>query len=651
MKMKFSLKIVAMALVAIMCLGTASCGISGFMNSHPVEATVNDNENNPDANINGDIGSIGGADTSVSDSNTTTSTGNEEALFEELLKAIKASVAYDGAMTLSAVQSQRLTEGSENNDIKVIGTMGWDKATNRYFSTTEYKGSGSDASFGSYYSSTTSKLFTVDGILYTYKCDKSLDEGYSNEQYSKGAEDEITDEFEYFSDMIESFVGGVEKAKTYTELKTAFSKVFSEVKAKTEAEMKDGGEIKDGAMLTLVPTISIKKIDGEIVLSITSSMFISEMIDGMVIMTNCSSTYTRNIRCKDGKITGLDMVVDASAENTKKENSDNEDYYDTPAYTEPAWTAGEETVKDENINVKDEIAVPDNSWEDNGTVAPPIYHETVSATMPSENAGADHEFDNSETKYHSMTATPLYDTVKTSSSVKTSSNISLSYDIAYSFDQKGYDAITVKLPSPDEIYNANELDNYIEIEFTDGMVTERSFYEGEDPAEFFADIQEMTKWEYGYDSDYNEELGYIEIPYITIEHFYKDEDRVQVIDPKTITAEELRALDKIYVDYLVKDGHALVLSEYDHEYALSLEYEIVMSSPFGASMHDTIYKNVNLFYTDHPFILSYDGKITVNGVQKSEGEMMLESGKTYVITYTSIYTDKDVDIEDLIMDF
>lgn len=650
MKMKFSLKIVAMALVAIMCLGTASCGISGFMNSHPVEATVNNNENNPDANINGDIGSIGGADTSVSDSNTTTSTGNEEALFEELLKAIKASVAYDGAMTLSAVQSQSLTEGSENNDIKVIGTMGWDKATNRYFSTTEYKGSGSDASFGSYYSSTTSKLFTVDGILYTYKCDKSLDEGYSNEQYSKGAEDEITDEFEYFSDMIESFVGGVEKAKTYTELKTAFNKVFSEVKAKTEAEMKNDGKIKDGAMLTLVPTISIKKIDGEIVLSITSSMFISEMINGMVIMTNCSSTYTRNIRCKDGKITGLDMVVDASAENTKKENSDNEDYYDTPAYTEPAWTAGEETVKDENINAKDEIAVPDNSWEDNGTVVPPIYHETVSATMPSENAGADHEFDNSETKYHSMTATPLYDTVKTSSSVKTSSNISLSYDIAYSFDQKGYDAIAVNLPSPDEIYDEEEVDNYIDVELVEGLVIDEYVGDGTDPATFFECVRDIVMWRYGYDSDYVDGLGYVDTPHISVGNFYKDAARTQIIDPNTITADELRALGKIYADYTIMDGRALVISAYEQEYALSLEYEIVRATFLGGA-YSTSHKEANIYYADDPFILSYDGKIAVNGVQMSEGEMKLENGKTYVITYTSIYTDADVDIEDLIMDF
>ena len=106
----FIFKIIALVLIAVMCLGTTACSVS-FMGDQATGAmsdvatdtnsTFDDGGSNNGGTNNGTTnngGTNNGGETAVK--------GNEEKLFAELLKAYKASVDYKGALTMKACQSQ-----------------------------------------------------------------------------------------------------------------------------------------------------------------------------------------------------------------------------------------------------------------------------------------------------------------------------------------------------------------------------------------------------------------------------------------------------------------------------------------------------------------------------------------------------------------
>ena len=274
MKTKIFFRIIAVALIAIMCLGVVACGNTGNQNgetSDTVPETSASTEATTTAST--DAETIGNGGEGGSNVN------SEEALFEEILKAYEASMAYQGALTLNAIQYSLSQEGENVEQTTATLSMSADPVKNIYFETESSQGSGS---YTSSYESI-NKTFIVDGVVYEYdknSSERTNSQPYSEEIYYKNVESfKAEDVSEYMTVMLGNVVGGASKAETYAALKSAFAKVFSEIKDRKVQEYLEDGALKEGATITVEPVISIKKEAGETVLTIVSKFAVDELAD------------------------------------------------------------------------------------------------------------------------------------------------------------------------------------------------------------------------------------------------------------------------------------------------------------------------------------------------------------------------------------
>ena len=307
MKNKVIFRIISLALIAIMCMGIVSCANSGGADTTDTSADT-----------------TAAATEAGTTEGTTASTDNggngevkptgEEAMFAEILKAYEASMAYDGAFTMNALQQQTQKGGEENSTGTSTMFVSLDPEKNIFL---EKESMVSEGSYGGSYDML-NKTFVIDGVVYEYDKNQSTNsngEKNEDETYYKNAESVDDNEInEYMDYMLKGIVGGTVKAESYAAFKAAFAKVFSEVKARATAEFIADGELKEGQTISVEPIISIKQENGEIVLTITSKFSTAEIAYGEEeIIKNYSIDYTRIIAAKDGKISRVVMDYSGSA--------------------------------------------------------------------------------------------------------------------------------------------------------------------------------------------------------------------------------------------------------------------------------------------------------------------------------------------------
>ncbi len=314
---KIIFRVIALALIAIMCLGAVACGNTGNQDVETSDTTSNTSASteasttatttaSTDAETTGNGGEGGEGGTNVN---------SEEALFAEILKAYEASMAYQGALTINATQGSLYQEGEEAEKATADMSMSADPAKNIYF---EKESSQITGSYASTYESV-NKTFIVDGAVYEYdkySSESANSQPNNNETYYKNAESiKIEDISEYMTEMVGGVIGGVSKAETYAALKAAFAKVFSELKARAIADYVEDGALKEGETITVEPAISIKKEAGETVLTIVSKFAVDELADDSdEMIKNYVIDYTRTIAAKDGKISKVGVDYDMSAD-------------------------------------------------------------------------------------------------------------------------------------------------------------------------------------------------------------------------------------------------------------------------------------------------------------------------------------------------
>ena len=323
MKTKIFFRIIAVALIAIMCLGVVACDKSNKKDKETTGAETTGAETTvgtTEAITTGAPETTGITDNSGNSSigGGTANAGDEEALYAEFLAAYEASMAYDGSITVDAIQTQSEQEGEEKSEAIMRSHVSLDPANKTYFEK-------STMTRDTYSHDTIVKMFTVDGVMYEYdnvKRSSGESEPSVEETYTKNADTSI---LEYMGEFMEytlgGAVGGAYKAKTYSELKAAFAKVFSEIKDREIIEYKEDGALKPDATITVEPEISIKKENGETVLTIVAHFEADELADDShTILNNYVVAYTRTVSVKDGKISAV--AVDYSLNADVTETSD-----------------------------------------------------------------------------------------------------------------------------------------------------------------------------------------------------------------------------------------------------------------------------------------------------------------------------------------
>lgn len=316
MKNKVIFRIISLALLVILCLGAVSCANGGGADGTSDTTGASDT-----TAASTDAGTTAGTTAETDDKGGDKNSSNlvgDEALFAEVLEAYEATMAYKGALTVNATQTQNEQEGEEIYEGTATMAMSVDPEKNIYF---EKEGMQSGGEYAYAYESI-NKVFVVDGALYEYDKNYSVSgdsDPYEYETYYKNAEgaseEEITDSL---MKMIGEMIGGATKAETYADLKAAFAKVFSEIKAREIAEYIEDGALKEGATITMEPEITVKKDSGETVLTIVSKFAAEELADdSSTTVKNYVINYTRTIAAKDGKISRVVTVYDVSADVTE----------------------------------------------------------------------------------------------------------------------------------------------------------------------------------------------------------------------------------------------------------------------------------------------------------------------------------------------
>lgn len=315
MKTRILFRIIAMVLVAIMCLGIAACGTTGTDDKETTDTGADTT-----AADNGGTGTTASTDaeTSGTGNKTPTSSLDEEGMFAELLKAIKATSDYNGAITMDIVQSQSEKEGEDEMSIDVSGSMAIDPENNLYFVSSNTVRPGR----GGYLVDV--KVFEKDGVFYEYEYAKAYEkdptEAGEESIYLDPVPEEfsISDEYGDQFEMIEPAIGGVAKAENYKALTDAHSKVFADVKEKELAEFKAMGGYTDASTFTMEPEVSIKQENGEIVLTIIARSTVTAVADSAdgegEYLKEYACTIIRNIACKDGKISRVSVSADMVAD-------------------------------------------------------------------------------------------------------------------------------------------------------------------------------------------------------------------------------------------------------------------------------------------------------------------------------------------------
>ncbi|MBR6680906.1 MAG: hypothetical protein IKL59_06560 [Clostridia bacterium] len=313
MKNKVIFRIISLALLVILCLGAVSCANGGGADGTSDTTGASDT-----TAASTDAGTTAGTTAETDDKGGSTGAKSDEALFAEVLEAYEATMAYKGALTVNATQSQNEQEGEEIYEGTATMAMSVDPEKNIYF---EKEGMQSGGEYAYSYESI-NKVFLVDGALYEYDKNYSVSgnsEPYEDETYYKNAEGASEEEIaDGLMKMIDEMIGGATKAETYADLKAAFAKVFSEIKAREIAESIEDGALKEGATITMEPEITVKKEAGETVLTIVSKFAAEELADdSSTTIKNYVINYTRTIAAKDGKISRVVTVYDISADVTE----------------------------------------------------------------------------------------------------------------------------------------------------------------------------------------------------------------------------------------------------------------------------------------------------------------------------------------------
>ena len=548
MKNKVIFRIISLALLVILCLGAVSCANGGGADGTSDTTGASDT-----TAASTDAGTTAGTTAETDDKGDSTGAKSDEELFAEILSAYEASMAYDGAMTIKATQSEVEQEGEDNDSTTAVATASFDPETLSVFVAT-------DMVSGTRGQHVTEKVFSVDGTIYSYTGQKAMmddSEPQTYESFSKlgaDAKDEIIADCKDYFDAVDKMIGGVVKAESYKGLKDAFAKVYAEVKDRDIKELKEDGAITDDATVTLDNEISIKSENGETVLTIVSSSNISAYADGSA--KNLKNDLTRVIACKDGKISKVYVTLGISGDIVEDED-------------------------EMKISIQSDIA----------------------------------------------------------------------YDITYSFDKAAYDAIDTTLPSDSTQIKdvGNDTRGFVVLHF--GEYIEDEEYIGNEPAsQWFNSVTSNIKYRYGFEF-VMENDNEVEIPYVTVKGFYKDAALTQAIDIDTITTEELRKLGDVYVDYSIKEGFAIVSEEYSSVDEYSLDYQIVVWSPFMSYMSSG--NDARLVNVETPYTLDLAGegyRYLVNGTVVDGNSVTLESGKTYCIEQVRINTDEDVHMDDLGID-
>ena len=662
MKNKVIFRIISLALLVLLCLSTVSCAVNMGIQDEISQNTNGDLNASVDNNggNGGDGGNIGNSGASSA----------EEALFAELMKAYNASLEYNGAISATTSQLTNVKTNGEENLSKMTGSMGLDPAGKRYFYT-------ADIDYGEYKFVTCEKLFSAEGQLYEYNYEKMFgDWDDESTHFSKlSADFDPAEEYGDLSDMLDGFVGGTFKAKTFAELKAAHNKVISDVKTRSEKELKEDGAIKEGAVFAVVPEVTIKKSNEEIVLTITHRVLISEINEGLAVMNNFSSVYTRTIAAKDGKIVRVDMEMSGSMDfieqsesvGTRPEGPGYDDETNRYPYDDETVPDHEMTGKPEYPdNVMTDIEAPADTQsdfvmtEDAVETAEPPHHfdtayETAVSTMPTANGANGYDTG----RYEDFTAVSgknmaaeRVENDEVSTATKVSMEMSTNCDISYSFDQSAYDLIDSTLPSnPSDIYeDSDATSSFIPVVFADGVGMELYFDADYSEPSQLLDLVQRSVNDYLGDSWDN---GFFEEPDVKITALYKDAERTQPIDLSTITAEQILALDAIYVDYTVAEGKTLIMHTYKTVEEYSLEYQSVRNDILGELDLDVYNGDMEICDSgEYQYVITYDidEKISINGKETTDCYIVPESGKTYVITHTSVYTDEDFGLEDILVD-
>ena len=329
MKNKIFLRIFTLTLVLVLCLGAVACAKSNT-DAETSETTAEETT----AEITSNNGS-GSGQSNVS---------SEETLFAELMAAYRASAEYSGAISFLATQKVASNADDEAYSMDVSSSTSMDPAKKLFFASID-----ADLSDGKY--TDVEKIFAIDGEFYSYdryvatSGEGDDEETYEYETYEKvpGGFDAL-EQSEYFAELVERFVGGIKKAESFAALKSAFTKTFKEIKDREKAELIEDGELAQDASFDLVPEVSIKRVSGEVVLTVVTRMSASALYDAGEITNNCSAVYTRTIACKNGKISGLDMSVIITGDVTEEDENGQE-----PPVAEPAsLSESTDTKKIEN---------------------------------------------------------------------------------------------------------------------------------------------------------------------------------------------------------------------------------------------------------------------------------------------------------------
>ena len=313
MKNKTFIKVISLMLMLILCIGTVACANGGAGD----DTSDDTSSETTAASTEAPGGSGSDNNDNNDDDNKKPAVNTEEALFEELRKAYEASLAYSGALTAIGVQTSEIKQGEETSTNESSMKMSVDVDNGKYFMTDD-----SEYDYTSY--SSVTKIFSEGGAVYEYEHYEYLSTDPEKEEaldsvedtYTKrtSIDDFMTEQIEGLATVVESFAGGLFLAESYAEATSAFSEAYNKIKTNEINYMKSEGLLEEGATITLSPVIAIGKdaATGETVITITSHLNVSKMVEYETEMDNYDVTTERKFACKDGKITSLLMSVSVS---------------------------------------------------------------------------------------------------------------------------------------------------------------------------------------------------------------------------------------------------------------------------------------------------------------------------------------------------
>ena len=209
----------------------------------------------------------------------------------------------------------------------------------------------------------------------------------------------------------------------------------------------------------------------------------------------------------------------------------------------------------------------------------------------------------------------------------------------YSFDQTAYDAITVSLPT-DSSQIQEMGSSYEELEKTlvvDGVEMSVSTYVTSDTT-----VESVFSQLISYTSLTSNSEAYAL-------SWYTDEACTTAFNPANVTMDNFKNIEKLYGKTTVKDGYALIVSQYAGRDDRTDAYKIVFEEKDYSSdnayfsyrtVSETAANNVYSFWES-----SYE-EIYVNGV-KTETSFTYENKGKYVIKYVNVTTNADCSIFDI----